>query len=452
MELNDRVALFRNMVSSCYNLYLWTYDCAMHLQESNCPEQDASHTLLMVSLDRPEYLADLAGADTPVLVNNQVDMMWLIQPYMEEKELLRFYVLGPFFISDVSAQNVEAMLIGHGLPYALREKMHSYLHGLPIIAWSRIQEYAIMLYRCVMDGCIMTSDLRFYKRTEEPVSPLTSNSTKELPEQPIAHGTYRAEQEMLRMVREGDMRLIEFIEQAALVGNIGTLSNGDPIRQLKNATFSRFCFGPQRGNDDRVLSAAQPNRGSFPDGSRSLRLCCTVHQHLVDHQFSLWRLFCAEQRASSHGCGGAGAHHQSQSPGADLHPGALLPASNFWLDWSCLGAAVGRSAFYRSGSGAVPGDIPENDRIGRPAGQRTVTRKYTQNRTEISGTESLILSPAMTVTSCLALARHRPYSATDHDRPLAARHIKVSKFCDFMGTQFACERQQKPFLIVYNAF
>ena len=83
----------------------------------------------------------------------------------------------------------------------------------------------------MMGGCIMTSDLRFYKKTEEPVSPLTSNSTKELPEQPIAHGTYRAEQEMLRMVREGDMRLIEFIEQAALVGNIGTLSIGDPIRQ-----------------------------------------------------------------------------------------------------------------------------------------------------------------------------------------------------------------------------
>ena len=164
MKLNDRVALFRDMVSSCYNLYLWTYDCAMHLQESNCPEQDASHTLLMVSLDRPEFLADLASANTPVLVNNQIDMMWLIQPYMENKELLRVYVLGPFFISDVSTQNVEAMLIGHGLPYALREKMHSYLHGLPIIAWSRIQEYAIMLYRCVMDGCIVTSDPRYAGR------------------------------------------------------------------------------------------------------------------------------------------------------------------------------------------------------------------------------------------------------------------------------------------------
>lgn len=235
MELKDRIALFRNMVSSCYNLYLWTYDCAMHLQESNCPEEASSHTLLMVSVDDSDFLAALASANTPLLVSNQMEMMWLIQPYMEEKELLQIYVLGPFFTDDISTQNLETLLIQHHLPPALREKMHLFLHSLPIIAWGRVQEYAIMLHRCVMDARIAISDLRFYKKAEEPVS--ASRHGSEPLEQPIAHGTYRVEQEMLRMVREGDMRLIEYIEQAALVGNIGKLSNGDPIRQLKNATL-----------------------------------------------------------------------------------------------------------------------------------------------------------------------------------------------------------------------
>lgn len=261
MELNDRVALFRDMVSSCYNLYLWTYDCAMHLLESNCPEQDASHTLLMLSLDRPEFLTELASAGTPLLVSNRMDMMWLIQPYIEEKELLRVYVLGPFFIDDVSTQTVEALLIQHGLPAALREKMHLYLHGLPIIAWSRMQEYAIMLHRCVMDAQIMMSDLRFYKKAQEPVP--ASKKDGELLEEPMVHGTYRAEQEMLRMVREGDMRLIEFVEQVALVGNMGKLSNGDPIRQLKNATLvctTLFSRAAIEGGLDPELSYTLTDR------------------------------------------------------------------------------------------------------------------------------------------------------------------------------------------------
>lgn len=235
MELKDRITLFRDMVRSCYNLYLWTYDCAMHLQESNCPEEASSHTLLMVSVDDRDFLTALASANTPLLVSNQMEMMWLIQPYMEEKELLQIYVLGPFFTDDISTQNLETLLIQHHLSPAFREKMHLFLHSLPIIAWSRVQEYAIMLHRCVIDARIAISDLRFYKKAEEPVS--ASKRGSEPLEQPIAHGTYRVEQEMLRMVREGDMRLIEYIEQAALVGNIGKLSNGDPIRQLKNATL-----------------------------------------------------------------------------------------------------------------------------------------------------------------------------------------------------------------------
>lgn len=235
MELKDRITLFRDMVRSCYNLYLWTYDCAMHLQESNCPEEASSHTLLMVSVDDRDFLTALASANTPLLVSNQMEMMWLIQPYMEEKELLQIYVQGPFFTDDISTQNLETLLIQHHLSPAFREKMHLFLHSLPIIAWSRVQEYAIMLHRCVIDARIAISDLRFYKKAEEPVS--ASRHGSEPLEQPIAHGTYRVEQEMLRMVREGDMRLIEYIEQAALVGNIGKLSNGDPIRQLKNATL-----------------------------------------------------------------------------------------------------------------------------------------------------------------------------------------------------------------------
>ena len=62
--------------------------------------------------------------------------------------------------------------------------------------------------------------------------------TYHLKEIPVTdtHGTYLAEQEMLRMVREGDLELVRHIDRMAVTGTMGQLAQtGDALRQMKNA-------------------------------------------------------------------------------------------------------------------------------------------------------------------------------------------------------------------------
>ena len=260
MDVNERVALFRDMVSCCHDLYLWDYDCALHLLNSNCPEQEAMRNLLQLSITRDDFGQELIAQDTPLLIANEMSMMWLALPRFEERELLRNYLLGPFFTDDVSSQSVETLLVQHGLPQALREKMMELIRRLPVISWSRVQEYAIMLYHCITGGRISASDLRFYTKAEVLSAQLPEG---QFDEKMDVHGTYQAEQEMLRMVRQGDLRLGEYIDRMALTGNLGRLSNGDPIRQVKNAILvcaTLFSRAAIEGGLDPELSYTLTDR------------------------------------------------------------------------------------------------------------------------------------------------------------------------------------------------
>lgn len=260
MQIDERVALFRDMVNCCYDLYLWDYDCEMHLLTSNCPEQDAMHNLLRLSVSSDDFGNALVMQDTPILITNEMGMMWLAIPRFERKELVRNYLLGPFFTDDISTKSVEAQLVQHGLPQALREKMVHFMRRLPVISWSRIQEYAIMFYHCITGGRISASDLRFYSEAEVQPEQISGRQPEEHPD---VHGTYRAEQEMLRMVREGDLRLKEYLDRIALIGSVGKLSNGDPVRQVKNTILvctTLFSRAAIEGGLDPELSYTLTDR------------------------------------------------------------------------------------------------------------------------------------------------------------------------------------------------
>lgn len=230
MELESRLDLFQNMVGSCHDLYLWTYDCAMHLISSNCPEQETIHNLFATACQQSAFHSQIVEAETPLLLTSEMDMMWMTIPLMEAGELIRVYVLGPFFMDDISTKNIKAQLSQHGMTPVLQETVVAFLRRLPIISWSRILEYGIMLYYCITESRIDASDLRYCK-----TSNATFHSTEV--ETPEVHGTYQAEQEMLRMVREGDLNLKAHIDKMSVTGNIGKLSNGDTLRQMKNTVL-----------------------------------------------------------------------------------------------------------------------------------------------------------------------------------------------------------------------
>lgn len=231
MDIETSLALFRDMVSCCHDLYLWTYDSGFHLISSNCPEQITINDLFMMSHRREAFDKQITANNTPIIFTNEIDLMWVMVPQFEGEEFLRLYVLGPFFVDDTPPKSLESELSKHGLSIPLRQEFLNFLRKLPIISLSRVFEYAIMLHFCVTGEKITVSDLRYCESEQHPPEAYTQRELTD------AHGTYKDEQEMLRMVREGDLNYQAHMNRMSVTGHLGKLSNGDPMRQMKNTVL-----------------------------------------------------------------------------------------------------------------------------------------------------------------------------------------------------------------------
>lgn len=255
-ELDSRTALFSGMIACCHNLYLWQYDCGFHLITSNCPQEQVLNNLF--SMNKQEALSELPVENAaPTLLTNDVGMMWMTQPLMEEDELVRVFVLGPFFLDDTTSKAIEKKLgrldMTHGLQSAVRE----FLGQLPVLSLNRVFEYAIMLHYCITGERIHVSDLRYIDRGGR-------TSRQDAEEQTDVHGTYKAEQEMIRIVREGDIQHYRaHMERISMTGTMGRLSNGDPLRQMKNAVITclvLFSRAAMKGGLDPEISYSLSDR------------------------------------------------------------------------------------------------------------------------------------------------------------------------------------------------
>lgn len=228
----EKIVLFREMISCCHMLILADYDPLLHRIGSSTDEETTANELFSLSRSGLPLESFLAADRTPVLFTNRVNMMWLCCPEESEHELLCVHVLGPFFMDDYSSFVIDSGLSNAGASPTLRQSAAKLVRKLPILSWARVQEYALMLHYLITGEKIRQSALRFFG--SGGLSPVNG---KEIPVTDT-HGTYLAEQEMLRMVREGDLELVRHIDRMAVTGTMGQLAQaGDALRQMKNAVL-----------------------------------------------------------------------------------------------------------------------------------------------------------------------------------------------------------------------
>lgn len=244
MDIDARIALFRDMILCCHELYLWTYDSGFHLTTSNCPDQTVLNELFAASQRQVEFDREISASPLPIIFTNEIGMMWVMVPQIEADELLRLYVLGPFLIDDISPQELETQLHRHELSFSLHKSFLHFLHKLPVISLNRIFEYAIMLYFCVTEKKISVSDLRYHKQDKMAAENIPQRERIDF------HGTYKGEQEMLRMVREGDLHYRTQVDKLSITGHRGKMGSGTSLRQFKNtllAGITLFCRAAMEG-------------------------------------------------------------------------------------------------------------------------------------------------------------------------------------------------------------
>lgn len=229
MKLEERLDLYQNMILSCHKIFFWSYDSQMNLLSSNCPDSAVIFNLFNMG-DTSQILQNYStDHKAPIVMSNPMGMMWLAVPERDENELHRIHLLGPFFIDSFSQEDISSGLKQLHLSAELIQVSSSILRDLPVISLHRAFEYAMMLYYCIYEETISISDLHYQENQKSSKKREHTLANKDI------HGTYEMEQQMVRMVREGNLDYKRHMDRMALTGNLGQLSqNGDRMRQMKN--------------------------------------------------------------------------------------------------------------------------------------------------------------------------------------------------------------------------
>lgn len=234
-NIRHDLSLYRELITCTHNLYFWTFDSNLENIYNNCP----SEILLdyMNSSAVTTRFTSSLNTTVPIVLTNSLDFFWIADFEKNiEGKLLHIHVIGPIFIEDISLQKMknDASL----MHYSYRKKVDflNVIKTLPVLNITRFYEYGLMMHYCITGQKITVSDLQ-YPKTENRLSPEPEKKAID------SHGTWAFEQEMLRMVENGNLNMKQFASQMSSGANLGSLGNGDPLRQFKNITiiFTALC-------------------------------------------------------------------------------------------------------------------------------------------------------------------------------------------------------------------
>jgi len=241
-EALERAKQFGEMLKSIHSAYMTILTPEFELIYSSAEHKEIMFNFMRLGIEEAEIeqIADNLGSDKkqnpakPTVFTNSLGMVWFSENLVVDGVAQAIVMLGPVFMDDISVQHIGKELDRLQLSVSVKHVFVEYIQTLPIVSLRRLYDYGAMLHFCLTGESANVSDF-WYPQME---------SAKEVDDffQP-KHGTYVAEQEILRMVEEGNLDYKKVFDKYSNIGEMGLLSNGEVLRQEKNTVimFTVLC-------------------------------------------------------------------------------------------------------------------------------------------------------------------------------------------------------------------
>ena len=229
----QNLRLFRDLLGCIGDIYFWTYDSHMALVDTNCPQ--AAKTEFFFSLEEKQRLTEIRDKmeiPLPVVLSNSLQMIWIADFEQDAAgSPLYTHLIGPVFVEEIPLKKIERSLGNMQLSVPVRRDFLTLLEALPVIPITRVLEYGMMLHYCICTQKISASDILY-------ADTMPQSQSEYHPDVPVdVHGTWMMEQQMMKMMEEGNPEYMNYAARMASVGNLGNIGGGDTLRELKNYTI-----------------------------------------------------------------------------------------------------------------------------------------------------------------------------------------------------------------------
>ncbi len=237
LTFEQRMSFFQELIRCAHGLYSWIFNDRFEETFSNCPDASVFRMVFSLSHTADVLLNSEYDRRYPLIFTNSIGLIWVADCVQDTQQEAAFCLIGPALFDDVSHQAIFSALQRQKLSPSLHETFIAVLEKLPVIPVTRMFEYALMLHYALTGVQITNSELQFQSQT-----PQKKQERQEM-QRPDRHGTWAAEQALLKLVEDGNLDYQKTRGLFTSVGNVGKLSEGNPIRQVKNQiiVYTALC-------------------------------------------------------------------------------------------------------------------------------------------------------------------------------------------------------------------
>ena len=173
----------------------------------------------------------------PLILSAPMGLIWSAAFEKEDGELKRIHVMGPVKVAEVSPDILEKTLNQRDISLVWKRELMNVFKEIPIVATTQFFQYAIMQHYCITGVSLSISDLHYQQREFKEIDIWGPREKRD------RKNTYLVEQELLYMVRTGNMNYRKVLDKASGLSTGVRMKIGDPLRQAKNSViiFTSLC-------------------------------------------------------------------------------------------------------------------------------------------------------------------------------------------------------------------
>ncbi len=232
MEINERIDFFLDLMSCNHDIYYWCFDQNLKLLSSTCKENTV---LCRVIFKERRYLQRIREYvrehEMPLICSAVTGMVWASVVEKKDGSFYRLHVLGPIYTNEISIQTIENVLNRHSMSLRYHRKLVQQFTDLPVLSVMRFFPYVKMLHFCVTGQKISANRFEYDKsESAEQVKRVSNFFDDDFEEQEgvVRHaGVYAAEQELFKMVEEGNINYAQALNNAMSKASYGSLKYQD---------------------------------------------------------------------------------------------------------------------------------------------------------------------------------------------------------------------------------
>ncbi len=231
MDIQQNLALFRELISCGNNIYTWRYDADGTLLSSNCPQETLFEQSFALLGCKERALQIGRDSGQPQAVGTRFGLIWGIDFVREADTLREMYVIGPVFSHNISLRDIEqsfAQSPGAEISLPFKHRLIHIFEEIPVIAHTLFARYLMMLHYCLTGEKLNALDSALQQSFFTAAPPDSKRDR---------HRVRMAERALLDMVRNGDLNYRNALNTSSLISEGVPVRGRDPLRQAKTSVI-----------------------------------------------------------------------------------------------------------------------------------------------------------------------------------------------------------------------